>query len=164
MASPLGAIRAGLELAELSGPLTQEQELMSESVDAALSRLRFFRWAFGKVTSDVGSPSEVRATLKTIAPNIDIHAIPDTGLTPIQLKFLSLAVGLCTDKHVRSLKITVATSHYAAELMLPRNFPKISAEDTGAFAVYLRYRLEIGDIEFATSPEGISFRVVATRL
>lgn len=48
--SPLGAIRNGLELLEMSAPEGEapaELQLISDSLETALARLRYFRLAFG---------------------------------------------------------------------------------------------------------------------
>lgn len=51
--SPLGAISNGLELIGLSGaPLGPEMQLVSESVENANARIRYFRLAYGQASPD----------------------------------------------------------------------------------------------------------------
>ena len=46
--SPIGAINNGLELVAMSGDvMSQEMELIAQSVENASARIRFFRVAFG---------------------------------------------------------------------------------------------------------------------
>lgn len=63
--SPLGAIGNGLELLGMSGSrAAPELALIAESVDNANARIRFFRVAFGSVSSGQGLGSgEIRAIL-----------------------------------------------------------------------------------------------------
>lgn len=57
--SPMGAIGNGLELLEMcSGPGTEEIALITDSLDTALAKLRFFRVAFGPSESGAHIRSE----------------------------------------------------------------------------------------------------------
>ena len=63
--SPLGAISNGVELLEMSGAqMGPELQLISESVENANARIRFFRVAFGIASPDqtIGAP-ELRGIL-----------------------------------------------------------------------------------------------------
>ena len=63
--SPIGAINNGLELLDMSGSLDgPEMELISDSVDNAGARIRFFRVAFGAAGDQVMSRSEVVSILE----------------------------------------------------------------------------------------------------
>lgn len=66
--SPLGAIGNGLELIGLSGQeLGPELRLVSESVENANARIRFFRVAFGMATREqMFSAAEARAILRDV--------------------------------------------------------------------------------------------------
>lgn len=69
LVSPLGAIGNGVELLGLSGlPASPEMALISESVDNANARLRFFRIAFGAASADqrIGR-ADIAATLSAVA-------------------------------------------------------------------------------------------------
>lgn len=67
--SPIGAISNGVELLSLTeGDMTAEMQLISESVDAANARIRFFRIAFGGAGKDqMVSASEVLSILSAQA-------------------------------------------------------------------------------------------------
>jgi len=63
--SPLGAISNGVELLSMNGaPIGPEMSLISESVENANARIRFFRIAFGSAneTQDVGQ-KEIQSIL-----------------------------------------------------------------------------------------------------
>ena len=66
--SPLGAIGNGIELLTMSGmSAAPEITLISESVDNANARIRFFRIAFGAASADaVTSHSEVTGILADV--------------------------------------------------------------------------------------------------
>ena len=67
--SPVGAISNGLELVSLGGGMNQgpELDLITESVENANARIRFFRIAFGAAQSDANvSSAEVCAILDGI--------------------------------------------------------------------------------------------------
>ncbi|EYD71717.1 histidine phosphotransferase family protein [Limimaricola hongkongensis] len=50
--SPLSAIGNGVELLEMTTPPGPELSLISESVENAVARIRFFRFAFGAASAD----------------------------------------------------------------------------------------------------------------
>lgn len=66
--SPVGAIGNGVELIGMGGFSGPEIELISDSVDNASARIRFFRIAFGMAGAEqlVGSP-EVRSILEDLS-------------------------------------------------------------------------------------------------
>lgn len=67
VAGPLGAVANGLELLVLSGlPRSPELDLLSESVEGAVARLRFFRLAFGAPRGRAVGRSEVESILRGI--------------------------------------------------------------------------------------------------
>ncbi|MGR3463931.1 histidine phosphotransferase family protein [Limimaricola sp.] len=59
--SPLSAIGNGVELLEMTTPPRPELALISESVENAIAKIRFFRFAFGAASKDqpVGRPEIV---------------------------------------------------------------------------------------------------------
>ncbi len=67
--SPIGAIGNGVELLALTdGGAGAEMDLISESVQNANARIRFFRMAFGAAGADqVVGPSEVQSILAAVA-------------------------------------------------------------------------------------------------
>lgn len=67
--SPLGAIANGVELIGLTGaPPSPELDLISESVDAATARTRFFRLAYGTAApGSLVARAEVTSTLAAVA-------------------------------------------------------------------------------------------------
>lgn len=67
--SPLGAIGNGVELLELtSGVPSAEMSLISESVENANAKIRFFRIAYGTASSDqMVSRTEIVSVLKAAA-------------------------------------------------------------------------------------------------
>lgn len=68
LVSPLGAIANGLELLGLAGlPEGPEMALISESVQNATARIRFFRLAYGLAGDQPVSRGEVVATLGAVS-------------------------------------------------------------------------------------------------
>ena len=68
--SPIGAINNGLELLGMSGETSgPELSLISESVDNASARIRFFRLAFGAAGSQEVSSREIRTVLRDMTRN-----------------------------------------------------------------------------------------------
>jgi len=92
--SPLGAIGNGLELIGLSGiPLSPELQLMSESVENANARIRFFRIAYGMASPDHSiSAADARAILSDVSKGGRIKmewAVPKDQPRPLtKLAFL----------------------------------------------------------------------------
>jgi histidine phosphotransferase ChpT len=65
LVSPLGAIANGMELLMLSGlARSPESELISESIESANARIRFFRLAFGTASRQPVGRSEIAGTLR----------------------------------------------------------------------------------------------------
>ncbi|MEO1564008.1 MAG: hypothetical protein AAFR98_11275 [Pseudomonadota bacterium] len=106
LASPLGAIASGIELIELNGTLTPEHALIAESGGAALARLRFFRWAFGQMTTGTMHAQEVQDVFASVTPRIKVADLPDT-LIERDVKLLSLCLGACVDTKLGSATIYV---------------------------------------------------------
>lgn len=66
--SPIGAINNGLELLDLTGASSgPEMDLISESVDNAGARIRFFRIAYGAAGNQDLGANEVRAVLEAMS-------------------------------------------------------------------------------------------------
>ena len=57
LVSPLGAIGNGIELLSMTGGVGAEMDLVSESVENANARIRFFRLAFGSATDGQTLPA-----------------------------------------------------------------------------------------------------------
>ena len=92
--SPLGAISNGVELLSMSGgPVGPEMNLISESVENANARIRFFRIAFGaaKATQIIGQ-SEVTSILQDLSRGgrlvTDWQAAGDMSRQYVKLAFL----------------------------------------------------------------------------
>lgn len=65
--SPIGAINNGLELLELTGGVQgPEMELISDSVEHAEARIRFFRIAYGASGDQMMGPPEIVSILNDI--------------------------------------------------------------------------------------------------
>ena len=92
--SPLGAIGNGIELLTMSGmSAAPEITLISESVDNANARIRFFRIAFGAASADaVTSHSEVTGILADVyrgnRTRVDWRIQDDTLRAETKLAFL----------------------------------------------------------------------------
>ncbi len=63
LASPLGALMAGLDLMEMTGEPTPEMGLMRESLDGARATLDLMRLAFGQASAGASVDSEVLHSL-----------------------------------------------------------------------------------------------------
>lgn len=94
--SPIGAIGNGMELMAMSGASTSpEMALISESVEAANARIRFFRIAYGapSKTQVLGRP-EIAQILRDItrSSRLVIHWEPveDFNRSEVQLAFLAI--------------------------------------------------------------------------
>lgn len=94
--SPIGAITNGLELMQMSGAaLTPEVALISDSVENANARIRFFRVAYGMASPQQGmGRAEVVSILKALAQGarVSFHWGPleDVPRTEVRLAFLAL--------------------------------------------------------------------------
>lgn len=94
--SPIGAINNGLELLAMSGVgNSPEIALISESVDAANARIRFFRIAYGKPSGTQHMKrDEVLSILRdmTRGTRIEVHWEPSEDLprSDVQVAFLAI--------------------------------------------------------------------------
>jgi histidine phosphotransferase ChpT len=94
--SPIGAITNGLELMQMSGAaLTPEVALISDSVENANARIRFFRVAYGMATASQSmGRAEIVSILKAVAQGarVSFHWGPleDLPRTEVRLAFLAL--------------------------------------------------------------------------
>ena len=94
--SPIGAITNGLELMQMSGAaLTPEVALISDSVENANARIRFFRVAYGMATASQSmGRAEIVGILKAVAQGarVSFHWGPleDLPRTEVRLAFLAL--------------------------------------------------------------------------
>ncbi len=96
--SPIGAIGNGIELLAMSGATTgAEMELISESVENANARIRYFRIAFGAAGSgqDIAR-SEAVAVLSEMFRDSRMHVawLPETDLPRSRVK-LNFLLFLC---------------------------------------------------------------------
>ena len=94
--SPLGAIGNGVELLSMSGVSTApEMTLISESVESANARIRFFRIAFGAAKNDalIGN-AELKSVLGDLyrgsRTNVDWRITEDVPRVEAKLAFLLL--------------------------------------------------------------------------
>lgn len=92
--SPLGAISNGVELMTMNGsPAGPEMNLISESVENANARIRFFRIAFGHAGREqrIG-PVEIRSILRDVSRDgrlvTDWQPQSDVGRQQVKLAFL----------------------------------------------------------------------------
>ena len=110
LASPMGAVRNGIELMQMSGGGgAEELALISGSVEAALARLEFFRFAFGSGNPDapIGADEVGRTVTAMYADSrstVDWQDREDRARWDLRLAFLAL---LCLERAV-PLGATVA--------------------------------------------------------
>ena len=93
--SPIGAINNGIELLEMSNTSTSpEMELISESVQSASARIRFFRIAFGAAGEQTVGRPEIISILKDVynGPRLSVAWGPLDGMMrgDLRLGFLAL--------------------------------------------------------------------------
>lgn len=94
--SPIGAITNGLELMQMSGSaLSPEMALITESVENANARIRFFRVAYGLAAPhQIMSRNEIVSILKAVAQGarVSFHWGPldDMPRPEVRLAFLAL--------------------------------------------------------------------------
>lgn len=93
--SPIGAINNGLELLEMAGSVHgPELDLISESVENAGARIRYFRVAYGAASKDAMPPDEVSGILGdlTKAGRWRYCWVPETPQprSAVQLAFLAM--------------------------------------------------------------------------
>jgi histidine phosphotransferase ChpT len=96
LASPLGALMAGLDLMEMAGPPTPELALMRESVDSARATLDLMRLAFGQASTGASVDSEVLRRLLAAPlaarPRLSLTWAVDGSLTRSEAQQLTLAL------------------------------------------------------------------------
>jgi histidine phosphotransferase ChpT len=96
LVSPIGAINNGLELLELGGEnvVSPEMELIRESVDAAMARIKLFRIAFGQSSPDQNvAQRDLQAILSDISRGGRIKMTWDAGnASRIQAQLAMLAI------------------------------------------------------------------------
>ncbi len=94
--SPIGAISNGVELLRMSGEMSgPELELISESVENANARIRFFRVAFGAGSPDhMMSAGDVRAILADLSrgTRLSIEWTIDRDMPRDQVKLAFLLI------------------------------------------------------------------------
>lgn len=99
--SPIGAINNGMELMSMSGqPESPEMALISESVDAANARIRFFRIAYGSPSeTQLLGRGEITSILKGISQGSRLHLnwdpVEDLSRSEVQIAFLAIQ---CAEK------------------------------------------------------------------
>lgn len=92
--SPIGAINNGLELLGMAGDMSgPELSLISESVDNASARIRFFRLAFGAAGTQEVSRREILSVLDDITRGskleVDWHLEGGAQRADVRLVFLA---------------------------------------------------------------------------
>lgn len=93
--SPIGAIGNGVELLSMSGSVGPELSLVSESVDSANARIRFFRIAFGLADArqSIGR-SEILSILTDLyrGSRLSVQWVPadDCPRNEVKLAFLAI--------------------------------------------------------------------------
>jgi histidine phosphotransferase ChpT len=94
--SPIGAITNGLELMQMSGAaLTPELALVSESVENANARIRFFRVAYGMASEQqMMGRAEIVSILKAMAQGarVSYHWGPLEDLPRVEVRLAFLAL------------------------------------------------------------------------
>ncbi len=94
--SPLGAISNGLELLSMTGqPNSPEFQLISDSIETATAKIRFFRLAYGAAapTASLARPEIVSILHDTYkGTRLDIHWLPQQEIQRHEAKIAFLAV------------------------------------------------------------------------
>ena len=96
--SPIGAVTNGLELLELSGGMQgPELELISDSIQNAGARIRFFRIAYGAAGVHVLNRPEVVSVLDALmrGGRIKIHWTPPDPMPRAEVRLAFLALQCC---------------------------------------------------------------------
>lgn len=94
--SPLGAISNGLELLELSGmPVGPELDLITQSIDSAKSKIRFFRVTYGRApTGSTLAQAEITSILgdyfKDARVTVLWHPMREVQRREIKIVFLAI--------------------------------------------------------------------------
>jgi Uncharacterized protein conserved in bacteria len=97
--SPIGAVNNGLELLSMSGEHTgPEMGLISESVESASARIRFFRVAFGAAGEQRIGPAEVTSVLRHLygESRLAIQWMPQSPVERVEVQLAFLAL-LCAE-------------------------------------------------------------------
>lgn len=97
--SPIGAINNGLELLGMTGAANgPEFDLISESVENASARIRFFRIAFGAAGQQELGQSEVRGVLEDMmgAGRVSVEYHPNDPQPRAMIRLVFLAI-LCLE-------------------------------------------------------------------
>lgn len=92
--SPIGAINNGLELLGMAGDASgPELSLISESVENASARIRFFRLAFGAASAQEISRREITTVLKDMTRGSKLHVEwhPESGAQRADVRLVFLA-------------------------------------------------------------------------
>ena len=118
LASPLGAIAAGIEFLEMSGANQAEHALISDSLQATMAKLTFFRWAFGPATAGFADALEFSDTIPHVAKHLRITGLPER-FSELDRQILSIAVGMCLDTHHGQAELQVQTKSNALVVTLP---------------------------------------------
>lgn len=115
--SPVGAIHNGLELIAMGGPIaTPELRLISDSVDNASARIKFFRVAFGMTSAEqmIGAP-EIGAVIHGIygegRHNADWQGTGDVPRAEVQAIYLAM---LCLETALPQGGLITVTGHAGA--------------------------------------------------
>lgn len=94
--SPIGAINNGMELLSMSGtPPSPEMALISQSVEAANARIRFFRIAYGAPSeTQLMGRSEVTQLLRDITRDsrLVLNWLPGEDVTRSEVQLVFLAI------------------------------------------------------------------------
>ncbi len=97
--SPIGAINNGLELMEMSAPSSgPEMALISDSVNNASARIRFFRIAFGAAGNQLVGQQEVASVLQDVYSDtkLTVNWNPTEGMPRSNVRMVFLAL-LCLE-------------------------------------------------------------------
>lgn len=92
--SPIGAINNGLELLGMAGSTSgPELSLISESVENASARIRFFRLAFGAASTQEISRREILSVLGDMTRSTKLHVdwLPESGAQRSDVRLVFLA-------------------------------------------------------------------------
>ena len=121
LVSPLGAIGNGVELMQLSSQVQgPELSLVAESTDSANARLRYYRIAFGMVSSGQSiSRSEIVSILGALQPHQKqkINWSCETELTRQQVKLVFLLL-MCLETTIPwGGEIEVSTTRTSVQLV-----------------------------------------------
>ncbi|MEM9716350.1 MAG: hypothetical protein AAF826_07525 [Pseudomonadota bacterium] len=163
LASPLGAISAGIELAAMSGPLNDEHLLMSDSAKAALLKLSFFRWAFGNPGGGSVSTPQLKETLAGIAPKVEVQGLPSHGISARDAKILALGVGFCSDR--RAVPATIIYDDAGdTTVVVPGKISPPSDEDASTFGAFLFDQIVGGFVRSAQTQRGLEFTLQPVHL